>query len=152
MEKTKEREFQDVFFLRDSKKPVHVTLRYLMSALERRQASEGWIFGYLRHCCREDKYGDTRDLAVVKALIRRGFDLQDIYEFMNSRTGRHFGDSLEEATTAPAITASIRRNAYESPEVMYKNFRMDGQAKTVWSGVKVILDKEGSKRGYWQEG
>lgn len=107
---------------------ARVQAPYKIAALEERQRREGFQFGYLGHSVRKSAMGRSADNIVLVALRLRGYDEDDAYQALNSRSGRHLGDAISGATSVEAIEATVLRELWKTPAEMYADF---GEKKEV---------------------
>lgn len=104
--------------------PTLPSSKEVMADLVRRHRDEGFFHGYLGHSARTD----ALDLAVLSVLSGRGFDLEDAYQALNSRNGRHLGDALSGARRED-WGQIVAENLWLRPAQMYAAFGVPKAAK-----------------------
>ena len=98
------------------------TAAKVMREMEERQKREGFSNGYLSNEVRAEKPVRMLDLAVLAFLKGRGYDLEDAYQALNSRNGRHLGDWLFGAPEDD-WQERIRKSLWPTPAAMWEDFR-----------------------------
>jgi len=119
-------------------KTMKVGAKRLMNAMHYRQGNEGFSAGYLSHSARDTQMADMFDRMLVRDLVNKGYDLEDMYQLMNGVFARHMGDQLEGLKLKKSIESVLVDFVPATPAAMWYRWN-DRQPKTVWSGIKVEL-------------
>lgn len=95
------------------------TAAKVMREMEERQKREGCSFGYIGHEARTEPTGRKMDRIVLSVLADRGYDLEDAYQALNSRDGRHTADWLMGVDTEEELRARLAKSLWPTPAAMW---------------------------------